>query len=625
PEAFDVIEHHPSWLADIAGITRKKAAEINRAFCAQNGLRKLMMYFSDELGAVSVSRIYKEWGDKAADIIRENPYRLCDEIYGIGFERADAVARKMGVASDSEFRIVSGLRYALQVQARQNGHTGLPRTELIAAAAERLGLPTGTVERVLTEMIAQKHLLPLTTDEGELIFDEENDRAERYVAKKLHELSGACEVLPDAEIAQLIGTSEDERGIRYAAKQKQAIREALSNGVMILTGGPGTGKTTVVQALIRISRRMDLPVALAAPTGRAAKRLSEATGMPASTIHRLLEMEKTEEDERYRFKRCEMNPLDCKVLIVDEASMIDLPLMEGLLRASPRGTRLILIGDDHQLPSVGCGNVLHDILASGCFPSVCLTEIFRQSESSMIVVNAHRILHGEMPLLHTKNDDSFFLACADDKRIVETLLSLLTVRLPRAYGPDVLEKIQIITPSRKGQAGTEALNPVIRDRINPPSADKKELRFRDTVFREGDKVMQLRNNYDAEWKRGATTGSGIYNGDIGTVTRIDPTEGEVEILFDDRVVCYDTPMLEEIEHAYAITVHKSQGSEYPIVILPLCRCAPLLRTRNLFYTALTRAKEMVIMVGSEEIARDMVDSDRQATRYTGLKKRLLDG
>lgn len=621
-DTFDVIENHPTWLSDIPGITRKKAAEITKVFREQNGLRQLMMCCRDYLGTASISRVYREWGDRSMSIIEENPYRLCDEIYGVGFERADDIAKKLGIVADSEFRITSGLRYVLNDQAASAGHTCLPRDLLIRMAAQKLQLPEDKVMQVLDAQIARKHLICYLPGDNDYIFTAESDRSESYIAKKLMELSVSCEILPEREIDRLIEITETERGISYASLQRKAIREALSSGVMILTGGPGTGKTTVVQALIRMCRQMGLKTALAAPTGRAAKRMSAATGEEARTIHRMLEMDKTDDDNRYHFKRNANNPLDEKVIIIDEASMIDMPLMEGLLRAIIRGTRLILIGDDNQLPPVGCGNVFRDMIASGRFRSVCLTEIFRQSKESMIIVNAHRINNGELPLLHTKNNDSFFMARANDDQIVDTIVSLVTTRLPRAYGKEVIDKIQIITPSRKGKAGTENLNKLLKDYLNPPGDTKKEIKYRDTVFREGDKVMQIRNNYDIEWKKGETRGTGAFNGDIGIITRIDPQDETLVITYDGKEYSYEYSMLEEVEHAYAITVHKSQGSEYPLVIIPLYNCAPLLRTRNLFYTALTRAKEMVIMVGSEYVAQNMVENDHHSLRYTALEQRL---
>lgn len=622
-ETFDVIQNHPTWLADIPGITRKKAAAITKAFNEQNGLRHLMMCCREFLGPLSISKIYRAWGDSAISVIEENPFRLCDEFEGIGFEKADRIAQKLGIVSDSEYRICSGLRYVLQNNANQSGHACLPKESLIKLAAEQLSLSEEKIAGVLDEQIKRKHLACYRPDAENYIFTLQNARAEQYVAEKLALLSKTCAAVSDSDIGSLIAMTEAERGIHYAALQMKAIREALTSGVMVLTGGPGTGKTTVVQALLRIFKQMNQKIALAAPTGRAAKRMSEATGEEARTIHRMLEMEKTEEGT-YLFKRNENNPVDERVIIIDEASMIDLPLMEGMLRAMTRGTRLILIGDDNQLPPVGCGNVLKDIIASDRFTTVSLTEIFRQSEKSMIVVNAHRINEGEMPLLHIKNEDSFFLARVGDSQITDTIVQLLTVRLPKAYGQEILDKLQIITPSRKGMAGTENLNRLLKEYLNPKAEDKREIRFRDQVFREGDKVMQIRNNYEIEWIKGSIHGAGVFNGDIGVITKIDTQNESIEITFEDKVATYDFTLLEEIEHAYAITVHKSQGSEYPVVIIPLYNCPPMLRTRNLFYTALTRARQMVIMVGSEEIARHMVDNNHQAMRYTALQMRLQE-
>ena len=623
-ETFDVIQNHPTWLADIPGITRKKAAAITQAFNEQNGLRRLMMSCREFLGPISIAKIYREWGDNAISIIEDNPFRLCDEFDGIGFEKADRIAQKLGIVSDSEYRISSGLRYVLQTNANNAGHTCLPKDKLIEATAEQLSLSVDKIAKVLDDQLDRKHMVAYHPQKENYIFALHNARAEQYVSEKLWLLSRTCAAVSDSDIGSLIAMTEAERGIHYAALQMKAIREALTSGVMVLTGGPGTGKTTVVQALLRIFKQMNCKTALAAPTGRAAKRMSEATGEEARTIHRMLEMEKTE-DGTYLFKRNENNPLDEKVVIIDEASMIDLPLMEGMLRAITRGTRLILIGDDNQLPPVGCGNVLKDVIASERFTTVSLTEIFRQSEKSMIVVNAHRINQGELPLLHIKNEDSFFLARATDGQITDTIVQLLTVRLPKAYGNEILDKLQIITPSRKGLAGTENLNKLLKEYLNPKSDDKKEIRFRDNVFREGDKVMQIRNNYEIEWTRGGTKhGTGVFNGDIGVITKIDVQDETVEITYEDKVASYDFPVLEEVEHAYAITVHKSQGSEYPVVIIPLYNCPPMLRTRNLFYTALTRARQMVIMVGSEDVARNMVDNNYQTMRYTALEMRLRE-
>ena len=621
-DTFDVIENHPTWLADIPGITRKKAAEITKLFCQQNGLHKLMMCCRDYLSTLAITRVYKTWGDRALSIIEEDPYRLCDEIDGVGFDKADTIAKKLGIVADSEHRILSACRYILQYNTTANGHVCLPKDKLISACSAQLSLTEEKVGEVVKDALDRKLLFCFAPGEHDYIFTPEVERAESYVAHKLLELSRGCASVSDRDIGSLIHMTEAESSIHYARLQVEAIHRALSTGVMILTGGPGTGKTTVVKALLRIFSQMGLKTALCAPTGRAAKRMAEATGEAGRTIHRMLEMEKSEEGSLL-FRRNEMNPLDFHVVIVDEASMIDLPLMEGLLRATIRGTRLILIGDDNQLPPVGGGNVLRDMIDSNAFDTVCLKEIFRQAEESKIIVNAHRINLGEMPLLQTeKGDDSFFMARSSDEQIVDTILSLVTQRLPKAYGQDIVDKLQVITPSRKGMAGTEHLNRQLKDLLNPPSDSKEETKFRDLSFREGDKVMQIRNNYDIEWTKGSQKGTGVFNGDIGTILRIDKQNEIVQIVYDDRVCDYDFQMLEEIEHAYAITVHKSQGSEYPVVIIPLYHCAPVLRTRNLFYTATTRAKQMLIMVGSEQVARNMVENNRQTMRYTALSHRL---
>ncbi|MBR3862885.1 MAG: AAA family ATPase, partial [Clostridia bacterium] len=413
-------------------------------------------------------------------------------------------------------------------------------------------------------------------------------------------------------------------GIGYAELQKQAIAGALENGVMILTGGPGTGKTTVVRALLRIFSSMGLRVALCAPTGRAAKRLSEATMEEAKTVHRLLEMNYNG-GTKAEFLRNERNHLDEDVIIVDESSMLDAPLAAALLAAIKPGARLILVGDANQLPSVGAGNVLRDIIASGRFETIALTEIFRQAQNSLIVTNAHAIHRGQMPQLDIKNNDFFYLPRGSDREISLTVADLCENRLPRAYGASVVGGIQVICPSRKGEAGTENLNRVLQATLNPPATYKREYVARELCFREGDRVMQIRNNYDLIFERGEETGCGVFNGDIGIIEEIDPQEKRLVVAFDDRHVTYDFTGLDELELAYAVTVHKSQGSEYPVVILPLCSASPMLHTRNLFYTAVTRAQRMVILVGKREIAEKMVQNNRQAMRYTGLAARLFVG
>ncbi len=625
-ETLDVMENHPEWLADLPGISRKKAAEIGEDFRAKSGLRSAMMFFRDYFGAAMTVRIYKKYGSGAVDIAKQNPYRLCNEVEGIGFERADQMAMALGLETDSPDRLQSGVRYLLTSNASQNGHTCLPREKLIAAAAQLLHTDPEPVAAAIDESLAVGMLVKRRFEGEDYIFDAATDRQEQYIAEKLCLLSKLCPAVDAGDIDVFITREESEQGVRYAAGQKTAIRDALSSGVMILTGGPGTGKTTVVHALLSVFRTMDMSVALAAPTGRAAKRLSESTSMEARTIHRLLEMEFDEGSSHGHFRRNEQELLDESVIIVDEASMVDTSLMCSLCKAIKPGARLILIGDADQLPSVGAGQVLNDLIASGRFATVCLTEIFRQAEESLIVTNAHAINEGRYPELAIRNKDFFFMYRRTDREIADTIVELCKTRLPRTYGRVTEGGIQIITPSRKGEAGTENLNRLLQASLNPPEKGKKELKYRDTTFRVGDRVMQVKNNYDIEWETGPRhdrkSGAGVFNGDIGTVTFIDPAEGEMTIVFDDKEAKYTGDMPDELEHAWAITVHKSQGSEYPFVIIPMYNAPAPLLIRNLLYTAVTRAERMVILVGRDSVVRTMVDNNRQSLRYTGLSMRF---
>ncbi len=625
-ETLDVMENHPEWLADLPGISRKKAMEIGEDFRAKSGLRSAMMFFRDYFGAAMTVRIYKKYGSSAVDIARNNPYRLCNEVEGIGFERADQMAMSLGLETDSPARLESGVRYLLNTNAAQNGHTCLPREKLVAAAAQLLHAEAEQVSAAMDACVASGTLVSRKWNDEVYLFDEGTDRQEQYIAEKLCLLAKLCPSVDAGDIDVFIRREEAEQGVQYAAGQKAAIRDALSHGVMILTGGPGTGKTTVVHALLHVFRSMDMSVALAAPTGRAAKRLSESTAMEARTIHRLLEMEFEEGSNRGHFRRCEQDLLEESVIIIDEASMVDTALMCSLCKAIKPGARLILIGDADQLPSVGAGQVLNDLIASERFATVCLTEIFRQAKESLIVTNAHAVNEGVYPELSVRNKDFFFMYRRTDREIAETIVELCKTRLPRTYGRVTEGGIQIITPSRKGEAGTEHLNRLLQASLNPPERGKKEWKFRETVFRVGDRVMQIKNNYDIEWETGngnnRTAGSGVFNGDIGTITYIDTAEGEMVISFDDREARYSGEMLDELEHAWAITVHKSQGSEYPFVIIPMYNAPAPLLIRNLLYTAITRAERMVILVGRDAVVRTMVDNNRQALRYTGLSARL---
>ena len=622
-ETFDVIEHHPEWLANVSGISRKSAKSIGADFAEKAGIRSAMMFFRDFFGAAATVRIYKRYGGNAVELAKKNPYRLCEEIEGIGFERADRMARDLGLATDSEDRICSGICYLLSSNAQANGHVCLPRDKTVQGAAKLLGVDETAVNDALELLLAREKVHAERLGVIELLYDKKQYENEKYIATKLLLLDRVCPAMETANIGAFIDREQAETGVRYADLQRRAISDALENGVMLLTGGPGTGKTTVVRALLHIFSSMGLKIALTAPTGRAAKRLSESTSCEARTIHRLLEYGGEESGGRGRFMRDESNLLEENVLIVDEASMVDSLLMGALLRAVKPGSRLVLIGDADQLPSVGAGNVLRDLIDSGRFATVRLTEIFRQAQKSLIVTNAHAINRGELPRLDVKDNDFFFMPRSEDASITATVAQLCGIRLPRTYGAMATTGTQVIVPSRKGEAGTEHLNVVLQATLNPPSPEKREHRFREITYREGDRVMQVRNNYDMEWERdNGMTGAGIFNGDVGVIESIDPTDGNMRIRFEDRTVTYEFSLLEDLEPAYAVTVHKSQGCEYPIVILPLGNVPPMLRSRNLLYTAVTRAQCIVIVVGREDVLADMVRNNRQTMRYTGLSERL---
>ena len=616
-DTLDVLENHPEWLADISGISPRKAREIGETFRTQFGMRSVMLFCSNYFSPTMSMKIFRKWGVGAVDVIKENPYMLCSNIPGIGFDKADMVARDLGMQDNCAERIAAGLSFVLSYNMNQNGHVYLPQEKLIPAAITLLGCTEEEAEDELEQQIAFGKLRLVKIGGRNCIYLREAFEAERYICTKLDMLEMTDHLSDTDSLNFLIEKTEMENGIRYEGLQKKAIMEAVRNSVFILTGGPGTGKTTVVRAILRIFESMGLDIALATPTGRAAKRLSEASGREAKTIHRMLEMD-YKADEGPVFRRDESSLLEEDVIIVDEASMIDLYLMEALLRAMRPGTRLILIGDANQLPPVGAGCIFKDIILGERFSMVELTHIFRQARESLIVTNAHTVNRGEHIDLTKKDGDFFYLPSDSDEQTSAIIRALCKTRLPRAYGVSVYDGIQVITPSRKGQNGTEMLNSVLQAAINPSEYGKKEKSLRDMTYREGDKVMQTKNNYDIAWQKNGVEGFGIYNGDIGIIRKIDLIAQSMAIDFDGRMANYDFAMTEELELAYAITVHKSQGSEYPIVVIPLYRYTPKLLTRNLFYTAITRAQQMVILVGNGEVAHMMTDNNRQTKRYTGL-------
>lgn len=623
-ETFDVIENHPEWLAEISGISKAKAAAIGESFRESAGARAVIMYCKNICSPAVSMRIYKKWGSSAVERIRENPYSLCHNISGIGFRKADELARSIGMPADSASRVEAGLIYVLEEEARRGGHTCLPEDVLVSFAADLLCVERERITEVVGEILRRNMLLSEDTKNARYIYAPRYFKAETVIAKKLAELVRMCPTISRDDVGDFIVRHEMTTGITLAEMQKAAIAAALENGVMILTGGPGTGKTTVTKALLSIFESMGMECALAAPTGRAANKMSEATSHEAQTLHRLLETNFTpNEDEENIFIRDEKNLLEEDVFILDEVSMVDTLLMHSFLRAVKPGARVILIGDSDQLPSVGAGNVLADLIASGCFCTVRLTEIFRQSNESLIVTNAHAVNKGELPASGGKDSDFFILTRHTDADIAATVSDLCVRRLPAAYGQDIIDRIQVITPSKKGSAGTEEICRVLQNVTNPPRPERSECLRGSTIFREGDRVMQVKNNYSIEWEKEDSRGMGIFNGDIGTIEDIDTAAGEMLINFDGRYAVYDTSELDELELSYAITVHKSQGSEYPVVVIPVYGCAPMLLNRCLLYTAITRASKLCVIVARQDCLEKMVSNEMHHNRCTGLGRHVM--
>ncbi len=617
-DTLNVIEHDPVRLAQINGITASKANEISESFKAQKDICAVMLFCREHIGPAYAMRIHKRWGVRAIDVMKKNPYALCDEIQGIGFEKADRVAKTLGLEGNSPQRVRSGIIYVLNYNASTNGHTLIPRDRLIELTSNLLGVDTESCSDGIDVLESKGRVRCVKIGSRDCVYLEKYYRAESYIKDKLDMLEATCNKMQSERAEQLIQRTERELGIEYDKQQKKAILHSLLGGVLVLTGGPGTGKTTVIRGIIKLFKSLNVSYVLAAPTGRAAKRMTEATGEEAKTIHRMLEVMRTDDNEM-RFIRDENNPLDEDLIIIDEASMIDTLLMEALLRAINPGSRVIIIGDANQLPSVGAGTVLSEILTSDRYRKVVLSKIFRQAGESLIVTNAHAINAGEDPELQSKRSDFFFIERETPEQIADTVASLCVSRLPKTYGKELFGQVQVITPSHNGAAGTVALNVLLQRAINPPSAKRREKKHREVIFREGDRVMQIKNDYDIIWTKDGEDGCGIFNGDIGTIISILNDDGCMLIEFEGRLTRYEFSMLDELEHAYAITVHKSQGSEYPYVVIPIYNCGDRLLTRNLLYTAVTRAQTMVVLVGRPELVHRMVENNRQAKRYTGLK------
>ena len=619
-ETADVISSQPEKLSLIKGITARRAMEISESFRRHMGLRRLMAFLAQYgLPPVLAIRLRQIYGDGALDAIRRDPYLLSADAGGLPFSAADEIAMSMGFSARSPERLRSALLFELS-HNEGNGHVFLPRPKLLAATAQLLGDEDG-VEEALDTLIDEGKVFSETVANVEACYLLRLHEAEDYACRKLTNLLSAT-----ADVSSRAGKTVDEieaaQGITYAPLQRKAVELAAEHGVLILTGGPGTGKTTTVRGIVSLFERMGLAIVLAAPTGRAAQRLGELTGREAQTVHRLLGMSWNEATHEVTFTKGEKEPLEADAVIVDEMSMVDLPLFAALLRALRPGTRLVMVGDADQLPSVGPGNVFSDLIRSGKVETVFLREVFRQAERSAIIRNAHAVNAGEPPRLQNDQGDFYFLCRRDAQRAVSTVVELCRTRLPEKMGIPVSD-IQVLTPTRKGPAGTENLNRLLQEALNPPKPGQPEVRWGDRVYRPGDRVMQTRNDYDILWeKEDGTVGSGVFNGDVGRIQAIDPAGEWLAILYEDRKALYSLEMLSEIDLAYAQTVHKAQGSEYPCVVLCAMPSAPGLMVRGVLYTALTRARELLILVGDDAAVREMAANDRRARRYSGLRWRL---
>ncbi|MBR3968908.1 MAG: ATP-dependent RecD-like DNA helicase [Clostridia bacterium] len=622
-DSLEVIQNSPEDLCIIKGISLEKAHNISNEYKKQFGIRDLMLMLSPyQISMEKCISIYQYLGIKAVEKIRQNPYVLCGDGIDIPFEKVETIAFDFGVSCENEMRIAAGVEYVLR-RNLLNGHTCLPRNKLVDVSSRLLENDLNRIEQVCDKMIENLILRTKTVDEKDFLMLPEYYNAEEYIAMRLYAAKNyinTSNFIDELEIDFV----ENKLGIKFEKLQREAISKAFNEAVFILTGGPGTGKTTTLNAIIELFEQRDAKIVLAAPTGRAAKRMTELTGFEAKTIHRLLEVEWTS-DNKQSFARNEKNPIDCDAIIIDEASMLDSLLFESLLHAIKLSTRIILVGDTDQLPSVSAGNVLNDILSSNLYSSVALKKVFRQAKTSTIVTNAHAIINGEESNLSNKSDDFFMMHRDFASDVASTVLELCDTRLPNVYNLNPLTDIQVLCPSRKGQTGTVNLNNLLQSTLNPRNNNQPQLAYKGVYYRTGDKVMQIKNNYDLQWEReNGEIGYGVFNGDVGYITLIDIKGGILKVKFDDKIVTYFVENIGELELAYAVTVHKSQGSEFDCVILPLFDIPTQLLYRNLLYTAVTRAKKLLIVVGNEGIYQKMVNNNKKTLRYTLLKDFLSE-
>lgn len=623
-ESLDIIQYNPEKLLEIPGIGQKKLEKITESYIEKIAMKEVVLFLQKHGVSLNYAvKIYAYYKEKAIQLINQNPYRLAEDIRGIGFKIADTIAKKMGIALDSKFRLASGIKYVLK-RSQNNGHTFLLKETLIRKAQEVLNIQLDLMEKEVEELIIKRELILESLNKNDRIYLPALYEAEKYVADRLVQINHSFYDFK-IDFEKSIKEVNDALGITLHDKQKDAVKESLQNGVLVITGGPGTGKTTIINSIIKIFDKEAYKVLLAAPTGRAAKRMSETTGKKAKTIHRLLEYSKSEGESYFTFKKDDQDPLVCDVIIIDETSMVDIRLMKSLLSAITEGTRIIFVGDADQLPSVGPGNVLMDIIGSGEIKVVRLDKIFRQEESSLIVTNAHKINHGQKPIVNQENKDFFFIKRRNPKDILNEIKTLCQDRLKKHYSIDPINDIQILTPMKNNMLGTKNINQILQATLNPKSKFKNEVESHNRVFRVGDKVMQIKNNYEIKWATNAgEEGTGIFNGDIGHIYGIDKLEKELLIAFDDdKRVRYKYGQLDQLLHSYAITIHKSQGNEFPVVIIPMSWIPQMLNNRRLLYTAITRAEKLVIIIGQKKYMNSMIQNEENLIRNSGLRQKII--